>query len=268
MAGPRACGPRRLAAPSGTRLQPAANSALPSGKSRSDAQLQAVERFYAQRGLPARYLLSPAAPAGLDEVLAARGYALAEPVLVQTRTLADVASSDPAVPPAPSDGWLRLWAEAKDVGAERLGVAAAILERVAVPAAYAAVDLEGEPAAVGRAALDGDWVGIFSMATTPAVRRRGAARAVLGRLLTWGRAHGATAAYLQVHSRNEGAQRLYEGLGFATAYRYTFRTADHQTSTASAWCSTAATVDASATLTPSTRSRGCRPSRSMSGSWA
>ncbi|MCW2904808.1 MAG: GCN5-related N-acetyltransferase [Streptosporangiaceae bacterium] len=58
------------------------------------AAIEATERFYAARDLPAIFAMSGAArPYGLDDTLAARGYQIVDPTLVMARDL-----------PVPPDG--------------------------------------------------------------------------------------------------------------------------------------------------------------------
>ena len=54
----------------------------------------------------------------------------------------------------------------------------------------------------------------------PEHRRRGLARAISERLLTWGAAAGARRAVLQVETKNAAAQGLYALLGFGPRYVY------------------------------------------------
>lgn len=94
----------------------------------------------------------------------------------------------------------------------------------------ARLDEEGERAhvtlgggtATGRAALDGDWVGIHSVAVDPGQRRRGLATVVVAELLDWAASRGATTAWLHVQTANEPAQRLYRRLGFVTHHTYRY----------------------------------------------
>lgn len=201
-----------------------ANSVLPAAAGRLPltAKLEAVERFYAARGLPASYLLSPAAaPPDLDAILAERGYRQSPAVLVQTAALPAVRAD--GLPGEPDRGWIETWAAGSGRTEAQVGTALRILERVTVPQAFALLERDGGPAAVGRGVLDGEWLGIFQMATLPSSRRRGAAREVLARLTAWGRAAGAEHAYLQVSGDNLVAQRVYAAAGFVTAYRYAYR---------------------------------------------
>ena len=69
--------------------------------------------------------------------------------------------------------------------------------------------------AVGRAGLDGDWLGIHGLEVDPSRRRRGLATAVLAELLEWGAERGATTVWLHVETGNEPALALYSGLGLA-----------------------------------------------------
>ena len=66
----------------------------------------------------------------------------------------------------------------------------------------------------GRAALDGDWVGLHTVDVHPDHRRRGLATRVIVELLDWGGSLGATTAWLHVETHNAAAIALYEGLGF------------------------------------------------------
>ncbi|WP_235433686.1 GNAT family N-acetyltransferase, partial [Protofrankia coriariae] len=98
-----------------------------------------------------------------------------------------------------------------------------VLANLTVPAAYVLCVLDGVPVAVGRGTVDGDWLGIYSMATVPAARGRGAARAVLTRLAAWAAEAGASRAYLQVEQTSTAARQLYAALGFRPVYRYSYR---------------------------------------------
>jgi ribosomal protein S18 acetylase RimI-like enzyme len=66
---------------------------------------------------------------------------------------------------------------------------------------------------------------VFCMATEPAARRRGVARAVLGALAEWSQQQAARGLYLQVERDNTAAQALYASLGFSRSHGYHFRIA-------------------------------------------
>jgi len=76
--------------------------------------------------------------------------------------------------------------------------------------------------ASGYAGCDGDWVGLGGLWVDPDHRRQGLGLAVVGALIDWGAAQGATTAYLQVLADNEPAIALYDRLGFREHHRYRY----------------------------------------------
>jgi GNAT superfamily N-acetyltransferase len=74
----------------------------------------------------------------------------------------------------------------------------------------------------GRAALDGDWLGIHGVLVDPERRRQGLATGVVAALLDWGAERGATTAWLHVETDNPGAIALYERLGLAVHHTYRY----------------------------------------------
>lgn len=211
-----------------------ANSVWPNadhGRFSLDAKIEQAEAFYRARGLPARFQITPAAqPAALDEALAARGYRNVAPTLVQTAVL------PPSDAPAPAhtavlhavlrDDWFDFAAQTGGYDAHTAGVRRAILQRIALPKAFARVDVDGRLAGIGLGVAGDGLLGVFGMVTRPDLRRSGVATAVLRALLRWGAAQGAESAYLQVVAANAPAQALYRRAGFTTLYAYHYRIQD------------------------------------------
>jgi GNAT superfamily N-acetyltransferase len=202
-----------------------ANSVLPLGDPGDlPAAIDGAERFYAARDLPAVFSIGDGACPGLDDVLAARGYEVADPTLVMTADLSrpsvrvdandDVASSFSDLP---SKSWMDLWWSVDGRYADGRDAARRIL--TGVPASY----VQCADLAVGRGVAQGEWYGIYCMAVAPHGRRRGLGRAVLRTLLEDGRRQGARRAYLVVIERNAPARALYEREGFLAAGRYHYR---------------------------------------------
>lgn len=188
-----------------------------------DEAVAAVEAWYAARGLPPIFKLADGAtvPDHLTEALAARGYRARTETLVMTAILpaGDVAAAP--VSPQLDDGFLAVFsATAHDPGDARERIEA--LQRIAPPRFFARIDAEGEPAAIGACAVEGEWAGIFAMRTVPAHRRQGLAGRILDALFAAARGAGARRAYLQVEASNDPAVTLYRGLGFETAYAYRY----------------------------------------------
>ncbi|MFW6690600.1 GNAT family N-acetyltransferase [Streptomyces sp. MAR4 CNX-425] len=207
-------------------------SVLPHGPeepARPARRVSHAEAFYAGHGAAARFQITPGAcPAGLDDLLARRGYRRSGPVSLQTAAVADVPRPRAGerlrvrTGDRPDDAWFGVWhaVHGGDAGAER-----SRLDRVAGPSAYVRV-LDGDaPVAVGRAVADTGWAGVFHLATLPAARGRGAAGRVLGALAGWAGAQGATGLYLQVERDNPAALRLYARAGFRELCTYHYRTA-------------------------------------------
>jgi GNAT superfamily N-acetyltransferase len=173
-----------------------------------------AERFHRGRGTTPRFQITPGVcPPGLDAFLAERGYRKESPVMLMTATVHNGPAGEGELREGPTKEWLRIWhaVNGGDLDAQR-----ALLERVNQPTAYAVVD----DAAVGRVVVEDGWAGIFGMATLPAARGTGKARAVLAALTAWARTER---LYLQVERTNEAAVRLYETAGFSAATTYWYR---------------------------------------------
>jgi GNAT superfamily N-acetyltransferase len=213
-----------------------ANSVWPgeaTGPRSLEARIDEAERWYEDRGLRAAFQLTPLArPGGLDEALARRGYAAEVPVSIQTANAGDVAVAAPAGSPSVRAGSERTedWFE---IAARRSRFAATadvyrgLLDRIGAAARYAVAYVDGQPVGAGLGvvgtALGEGCMGVFSMLTLPAGRRRGAARAVLSGLARCAAQERAERMYLQVERDNAGALALYAAASFREVYGYHYR---------------------------------------------
>ena len=202
-----------------------ANSVWPYGDGAQplDEKIDRVEAWYRTRSAPAMFQIADAAGAlELDSTLAARGYGFrGEPVSVQVARLDDVVErtvGGAELSEQLDQAWVALWAASRSF--ERLDVARALL--AGGRAAFARV----ADVAVGRGVVVGEWLGITSMATAPAARRRGYGRAILHTLAAWGAAEGCTRALLQVERGNAAAHALYASAGFRPHHDYHYRLLD------------------------------------------
>jgi GNAT superfamily N-acetyltransferase len=207
-----------------------ANSALPVGDPDRPlpAALDAVERWYAERGQPAMVNtpLPLAAPVGAE--LDARGWSARPPVLVQTAPLTALPAVRPDLPPVglpatPSAEWLAVAAGRKGGLPDAARHVLTAVDRIR----FAHLHLDGRLLAVGRGTVTGGgrWLGLTLIEVLPEARRRGFAGAIIGALADWGRAEGATRAFLQVEQHNAPAVALYQRLGFTTHHTYLTRVA-------------------------------------------
>ena len=183
-----------------------------------------VERVLGQRGWPACFHLADLAePAGLDDILAGRGYDLVTPTSVMQA----------AMPGLPVDEAVELHTRAtqpvmnaiadRHWSAEGRAERVEIFGRIRRPHRFALAWVEGEPAAAGLCVREGDLAGIFAMRTQERFRGRGLAGRLLARLAGWARGEGAISLYLQVEDENEPAQALYRRFGFRRLYGYHYR---------------------------------------------
>ncbi len=193
-------------------------------------KIEAVEAFYAARARPSIFQLCPASqPPLLDDVLEQRGYTRGRDTAVQVAALSEVldrtAGADFAVTLGNTcdDRWLTVYGEIAGVERSDLLRRGEIMRRTAPAAGYVVAWSGGAPCAVGSAVCEDGWLGVFNMATAPAHRRQGAARAVLCALASWAQADGVTNIYLQVMRDNAPAWKLYRQLGFSTLYGYHYR---------------------------------------------
>ena len=186
--------------------------------------VERLERWYRDRGMPAIFKLTGASAAGLDDHLAAAGYRPDARVSIMT---APVSVTEPPagvlLSPKATPEWRDAFAAISGYGPRRHRRLAELLDRIGLPAAYAAVRAGGRIVATGLAVAEGGHAGLYEMATDPAHRGRGLAGRIRDGLLAWMTEGGVTTAYLQVLVGNRPAERLYRSAGFEPRYEYWYR---------------------------------------------
>ncbi|MFF6916147.1 GNAT family N-acetyltransferase [Streptomyces sp. NPDC012466] len=200
-----------------------ANSVLPLGAPGLplDEALDAVRRWYGERGLPA-YVQTATGAEGTQELLCAeleeRGWEREVTAQVWVGPLAPIADrGDPAgvvLSREADEGWLARY--------QRKGVSEVALRVLGSGASvwFASVPGPAGPAAIGRCVVDGRWAGFAAVEVDPALRRQGLGTAVMAALARQALDEGASAAWLQVEAENAGARALYAGMGFAAHHAY------------------------------------------------
>ena len=208
-------------------------NALRAGERSLDDKLAECARLFREAGLPLYMRITPfSAPTGLDEALAARGWARhdATRVLVHPR----LEALAPMDPPA------GLCAQA--TGADDYALAVGLLRgsSMAEIAAHAqrlrasSVPYRGcvwrqgaqsEVVACAQVARDGELAGLYDVCPAPAARGRGLATALCASVLREAHEAGARIGYLQVDADNAAALTVYRRLGFVDAYGYHYRLA-------------------------------------------
>ena len=202
------------------------------------AALDAVERWYAARGLPPN--LTVAGPVGFDpaadevgvEALR-RGYTARVPTLTLTAPTRLIANHPPrearsgplAVGGSQSvevggeltDGWLTAYRSYRPVDE----VAARAILTGSPEQVFATVrGDEGAVVGIGRLGLASAWGGVAAMWVAPAARRQGLASALLTALAAAAAQRGAASLHLQTDADNTAALRLYERRGFERHHAY------------------------------------------------
>ncbi|MGW1889783.1 GNAT family N-acetyltransferase [Streptomyces sp. NPDC002004] len=204
-----------------------ANSVLPLGDPGVplDDALERVREWYAARGLPA-YAQTATGAEGTQEVLCGeleeRGWVREVSAGLWIAGLAAIGDLDADVSAVrlsrdADEGWLRRYQRFEEPGPHVLSVLGS------GPSVWFA-SVPGEAgegvAAIGRCVIDGRWAGFMAVEVDPAHRRRGLATAVMAALARQALEEGASAAWLQVETDNDGARALYAGMGFEEHHRY------------------------------------------------
>jgi ribosomal protein S18 acetylase RimI-like enzyme len=206
-----------------------ANSVVPLDEGALDPRdkIPFFESLYASHGLAATFkLTTPCRPAGLDELLAARGYRESRRASVQVLRELPRGDGDAAIEarPDPWPAWMEAVVSTRSLPAGDAATLLAILAAIALPCRFVVSLDPAGVAACGLGVLEDGWVGLYDITTRQDARRRGHAARVVNSIMAWARDNGASGAYLQVMIDNAPAQALYAGLGFREAYQYAYRT--------------------------------------------
>jgi ribosomal protein S18 acetylase RimI-like enzyme len=182
--------------------------------------LDAARQWYATRGLPLRVQTPLHARRLLDAELAERGWLASHETLVLARRI-------PAAPDAPG---VRIAAEPDDAWLARFrngttppGMRTLLTRHER--AGFAEILRDSDTIAIGRGAVDDNWLGITAVEVAPDLRRQGLATAIIHALWRWGTdVHGAKHTYLEVEAHNDPALTLYRALGYWEHHQYRYRT--------------------------------------------
>lgn len=188
-----------------------------------ERSIDEVIAFYRARKAEVRFTVSDASePAGLDEALARRGFrrsadhvTLAKAVTVGPEVRSDirVVQAD-----APTPEWYSVYLQG--LSDSRRAQAPSIVERVPAPRVFFTALRDGVAIGSGLSVIDGELASIQCMATLAAVRRTGAATAVLCAIEGAAHQHGVRWLYLQTETANHAAVGAYTRYGFKVAGRY------------------------------------------------
>jgi ribosomal protein S18 acetylase RimI-like enzyme len=187
-----------------------------------------AEAHYARQSIRCVFRVTPLMDPRIDTLLEARGWTAFEESLVMVTTLGDGprASARVRIAPRRTPSWSAGYMAFSDVRPERQAIHDRIIDAIVPEAGFAEVlDEDGIAAAIGLGIVERSHIGLVDIVSDPARWRTGHGRRLVEGLLAWGRARGATHAWLQVVAGNERAIALYRQFGFRETYRYHYRAA-------------------------------------------
>jgi GNAT superfamily N-acetyltransferase len=190
-------------------------------------KINRCEQFYRGNGQPAIFKITPfTEPDHLDEVLARRGYRIADPSLVMVAAIpaaAPAGVNELVLEEQPRSYWLQLLVEWTGMKPSEEKIFVSMFESSPLPRVFALLYAQGRPVALGVGVLDGDYLGLYDIVTAPDRRGRGYAAELIRGLFRWAASRGVRQSYLQVVSGNKPAEALYAKLGYHEAYPYWYR---------------------------------------------
>jgi ribosomal protein S18 acetylase RimI-like enzyme len=211
------------------RLTRRANSANPlcADHCGGDALIRACETLYRRQSLPTIFRLPSIIEIGLDERLDELGYGSEGDSCVLYGDIEVVAAArDPEIrlSPYPSAEWFRAMAALQHHAIEQSAIYRRIVGAIVIPAAFAALAIDGEFVALAYGAIHNGLLCYESVITDARRQRRGYARRVISTLASWAKDQGAKGACLEVEAGNAPALALYDAIGLKTLlYRYHYR---------------------------------------------
>lgn len=159
----------------------------------------------------------------LDSTLAARGYAVIDPVIAYAAPVADLIGDGPrrmtTFPHWPPLQIARqIWADA-GIGPARL----AVMERVASAKCVVLGRANDRVSGVAFVACHGTQAMLHALEVVLSLRRQGSAQDMLRAAAGWAQSQGADTLALVVTEANEPARALYARMGMAQVGRYHYR---------------------------------------------
>lgn len=209
-----------------------ANSCLPLNRPDrplSDA-VDAVERWYDERGLQPAFQVPDPISAEIAPELDRRGWSFDNPTVVLTAPIDVVRSArrtelpDTRIDAHPDPAWVEGYHYR---GGALPQHAVEVLEN-AETVGFGSVDIDDRRVAIARGAVTAApagrrWLGVTAVEIAPEARRRGLGSHIVAGLAGWAAEHGATDVYLQAAADNSAARATYERVGFTEHHRYHYR---------------------------------------------
>ncbi|WP_256208469.1 GNAT family N-acetyltransferase [Paenibacillus sp. CF384] len=192
-----------------------------------EERIAACESLYIEAGQDTIFKITPFGPPELDQILAQRGYAIADPSRVMIiERLSDVPAPelhDIKMEDSLSETWLNTMCEMNRIAGTNKQIAAQIMTSSKQKQAYFTLAVNGEPVACGLGVIERGYIGLYDIVTAEAQRNRGYGEQLIRHMLHFAREQGAAKGYLQVVQSNASANRLYRKLNYQESYPYWYR---------------------------------------------
>ncbi len=196
----------------------------------AESRLDAARVRFKRLDTPFNVRWTPLIPKEVNQVLEQRNFQRLDETLVLTRLIWGLGETDvPAgfkLSRVGLDEWIQIYAQVGGAQqSEPLSDAQQalydVLSRVTVELIRLVLETDdGVPAAVLLGVVDGGLLGIFSVVTAEAFRRKGLAYTLMCEVQRLGAEGGAETSWLQVVADNSPALGLYTGMGYREAYAY------------------------------------------------
>jgi ribosomal protein S18 acetylase RimI-like enzyme len=127
---------------------------------------------------------------------------------------------------AASNEWLAAMSAMQGHTPEQVAIYRRVVDRLALPAGFAALRQHGAIVAMAYGTVEGDLLCCESVIVSENHRGQGLGRRLMASLLAWAASRGATGACLQVVAANVAGRALYRSIGLTTElHRYHYRRA-------------------------------------------
>ena len=184
-------------------------------------------RFAADR-LPTVFRLNDATPAGVEDTLAAHGYAAGKRADIMTAPIDALQLMQPTalveIQPQFEDEWMSNFLRLNGLDdPKKARTAEAMFRAIHGDIFAASITLDGVMAGCGLGVLERGWVGLYDIRVDPAYRKRGLGESICSAILQAAGRSGAQHSYLQVASDNAPAIHLYTKMGYRQLYSFWYR---------------------------------------------
>lgn len=213
-----------------------ANSVTPLREPRGglDEVIAIAEALYRAQGQPTIFRIPSFLDPAVDATLAAHGYtAEGESCIIEGPIDPIIAAATPfggadavRLDDRPTDEWFAAMARLQGQRPEFHAFYRPIVGSVVLPAAFAALAVDGAAVALAYGVIHRGLLCFESVVTDAQHRRQGYSRRVLAALAGWAQRQGVIIATLQVEAANTPGRALYHAIGMTTElHRYHYRRA-------------------------------------------